>query len=203
MATPLRKIVLRLSRYTHLSALSRTPALISISTPHRPASTPSLHPQTPHPSQTLFHQIDADGNGQISQAELSSALTRQPHFLQLFDLDPVDVAAAAAQVFTRIDHDRNGCITSDELQAFFEHRPSPSNNRLSLVVGMDAVDRARGPATVTPSPMPPKPPPVETTGSSSPPPPPPTVRQVDALRGEEEPAAPAVPIAAEYPYAPP
>jgi len=72
------------------------------------------------PLKTLFNQLDANGDGQISQAELQQALGS-------------DNTASADALFAKLDADGNGGVSQDELKSALRaahhhrhhHRPPP------------------------------------------------------------------------------
>ena len=72
-------------------------------------STDSAPANPPDALQTLFSQLDADGDGSITKSEVEDAVGRDSHL------------AAADDVFGELDADGDGSVSLDELKSYSDH----------------------------------------------------------------------------------
>lgn len=76
----------------------------------------------------LFRQIDADGDGEISRAEFTTAFQEEDQLLQGVDVP----TSACAALFDEWDIDGSGSITFAELKRYLSKRPTGAGRAAAL-----------------------------------------------------------------------
>ena len=120
-----------------------------------PASAAGAAPSAPSAEwraqlEAIFHSIDANGDGQLSAAEVIKALRVDPLVARMLGLDHVRQEDGSRDVFERIfqeiDMDHNRKIDKSEFVAYFLHQHGPRAHPLHPDVS-DASSAARAAAS--------------------------------------------------------
>jgi len=112
--------------------------------------TSSTSPSETSDIAALFETLDADGNGAISETELSNAVASAPppppsESAESEDTSATESAAAGsggggAQTYDPLDTNMDGTVSSAERMAALAPQPSPLSNKLSASVMSSLLD---------------------------------------------------------------